>query len=69
MATKLKESEGLDEPILTQEGSCEPSIYHELQNRLDMVKMTILLKLQTGLENGSNIDHCLKVSEIYKNLC
>lgn len=64
MATKLKESEGLDESLKKV-----PSIYHELQNRLDMVKMTILLKLQTGLENGSNIDHCLKVSEIYKNLC
>lgn len=26
-------------------------------------------KIISGLENGSNIEHCLTLSNIYKNLC
>lgn len=34
-----------------------------------VAKLTVLDKIISGLENGANIEHCLVLSNIYKNLC
>lgn len=34
-----------------------------------VAKLTVLDKIIAGMENGSNIEHCLTLSNIYRNLC
>lgn len=34
-----------------------------------VAKLTVLDKIIRGMENGANIEHCLVLSNIYKNLC
>lgn len=34
-----------------------------------VAKLTVLDKIISGLENGANIEHCLTLSNIYRNLC
>lgn len=34
-----------------------------------VAKLTVLDKIISGLENGTNIEHCLTLSNIYRNLC
>ena len=37
--------------------------------KVTVAKLTVLDKIIRGMENGANIEHCLVLSNIYKNLC
>lgn len=58
MAKEVKETVATEEGNKSQCGSCEP--------KEDSI---IWGKIISGMENGSNIEHCLTLSNIYKNLC
>lgn len=49
--------------------SCEPKEDSTVQGKIIVAKLSILDKIISGLENGTNIEHCLTLSNIYKNLC
>lgn len=66
MAKEVKETVATEEGNKSQCGSCEPSI---IWGKIIVAKLTVLDKIISGLENGSNIEHCLTLSNIYKNLC
>lgn len=53
MAKEVKEIVTTEEGCKCQCGSCEP--------KEDSIV--------SGLENGANIEHCLTLSNIYRNLC
>lgn len=40
-----------------------------LWGKVTVAKLTVLDKIIRGMENGANIEHCLVLSNIYKNLC
>lgn len=65
MAKEVKETVATEEGNKSQCGSCEPIIW----GKIIVAKLTVLDKIISGLENGSNIEHCLTLSNIYKNLC
>lgn len=60
MAKEVKET------VATEEGNKEDSI---IWGKIIVAKLTVLDKIISGMENGSNIEHCLTLSNIYKNLC
>ena len=60
MAKEVKEIVTTEEGCKCQCGSCEP--------KEDSI-LTVLDKIISGLENGANIEHCLTLSNIYRNLC
>lgn len=49
--------------------SCEPKEDSIVWGKIIVAKLSILDKIISGLENGTNIEHCLTLSNIYKNLC
>lgn len=40
-----------------------------LESKKLNTKSMLLDRIQESMDNGSNIDHCLTLSQIYKNLC
>lgn len=40
-----------------------------LWGKITVAKLTVLDKIIAGMGNGSNVEHCLVLSNIYKNLC
>lgn len=52
-----------------QNASAEPKEESILWGKVTVDKLTVLDKIISGMENGSNIEHCLTLSNIYKNLC
>lgn len=66
MAKEVKETVATEEGNKSQCGSCEPKI---IWGKIIVAKLTVLDKIISGMENGSNIEHCLTLSNIYKNLC
>lgn len=50
-------------------GSAEPKEDSILWGKVTVAKLTVLDKIIAGMENGSNVEHCLILSNIYKNLC
>ena len=40
-----------------------------MEEKIILAKSVVLDKIISGLGNGSNIEHCLTLSNIYKNLC
>lgn len=66
MAKEVKEI------VATEEGSkcqCEPKEDSIVWGKVMVAKLTVLDKIIAGMENGSNIEHCLTLSNIYRNLC
>lgn len=61
------------EIVATEEGSkcqCgEPKEDSIVWGKVMVAKLTVLDKIIAGMENGSNIEHCLTLSNIYRNLC
>lgn len=60
------------EIVTTEEGckcSCEPKEDSIVWGKAMVAKLTVLDKIISGLENGANIEHCLTLSNIYRNLC
>lgn len=67
MAKEVKE-------IVTTEEGCkcqcgEPKEDSIVWGKVIVAKLTVLDKIIAGMENGSNIEHCLTLSNIYRNLC
>lgn len=67
MAKEVKE-------IVTTEEGCkcqcgEPKEDSIVWGKVMVAKLTVLDKIISGLENGANIEHCLTLSNIYRNLC
>lgn len=67
MAKEVKE-------IVTTEEGCkcqcgEPKEDSIVWGKAMVAKLTVLDKIISGLENGTNIEHCLTLSNIYRNLC
>ena len=67
MAKELKE-------IVTTEEGCkcqcgEPKEDSIVWGKAMVAKLTVLDKIISGLENGANIEHCLTLSNNYRNLC
>lgn len=66
MAKEVKEI------LSTEECKCqcgEPKEDSILWGKVTVAKLTVLDKIIAGMENGSNVEHCLILSNIYKNLC
>lgn len=60
--------------IVTTEEGCkckcgEPKEDSIVWGKAMVAKLTVLDKIISGLENGANIEHCLTLSNIYRNLC
>lgn len=68
MAKEVKEILGTRE-CKCQCGSAEPKEDSILWGKVTVAKLTVLDKIIAGMENGSNVEHCLILSNIYKNLC
>lgn len=47
----------------------EPKEDSIVWGKVMLAKLTVLDKIIAGMENGSNIEHCLTLSNIYRNLC
>lgn len=69
MAKEVKDIVATKEDSLHQCGSCEPKEDSIVQNKALIAKLAILDKIISGLEHGANVEHCLTLSNIYKNLC
>lgn len=54
---------------LTESVGAEPKEESILWGKVTVAKLTVLDKIIRGMENGANIEHCLVLSNIYKNLC
>lgn len=67
MAKEVKEN--LTDDAKCQCGSAEPKEESVLWGKVTVAKLTVLDKIIRGMENGANIEHCLVLSNIYKNLC
>lgn len=67
MAKEVKEN--LTDDAKCQCGSAEPKEESILWGKVTVAKLTVLDKIIRGMENGANIEHCLVLSNIYKNLC
>ena len=50
-------------------GCAEPKEDSIVWGKVMVAKLTVLDKIINGLENGANVEHCLTLSNIYKNLC
>lgn len=71
MAKEVKEIVTTDEGCKCQCSSCEPKEDSIVWSKAKAMaaKLTVLDKIISGLENGANIEHCLTLSNIYRNLC
>lgn len=69
MAKEVKEIVTTEEDCKCQWGSCEPREDSTVWGKAMVAKLTVLDKIISGLENGANIEHCLTLSNIYRNLC
>lgn len=69
MAKEVKEIVATGEGCKCQCGSCEPKEDSIVWGKAMVAKLTVLDKIISGLENGANIEHCLTLSNIYRNLC
>lgn len=66
MAKEVKENLTESVDAKCQCGSAGESV---LWGKVTVAKLTVLDKIIRGMENGANIEHCLVLSNIYKNLC
>lgn len=66
MAKEVKENLTESVDAKCQCGTKEESV---LWGKVTVAKLTVLDKIIRGMENGANIEHCLVLSNIYKNLC
>ena len=70
MAKEVKENLTESVDAKCQCGSAEPKEESALLGKVTVAKLTVLDKIIRGMENGANIvEHCLVLSNIYKNLC
>lgn len=69
MAKEVKDISTTKEDNLCQCGSHEPKEDSIIQNKAMVAKLAVLDKIISGLEFGANVEHCLTLSNIYKNLC
>lgn len=76
MAKEVKGIVATEEGNKSQCGSCEPKEDSIIWGKIIVAKLTVLDKIisgmgngEWGMGNGSNIEHCLTLSNIYKNLC
>lgn len=69
MAKEVKEIVTTEEDCKYQCDSCEPEEDSTVWGKAMVAKLTVLDKIISGLENGANIEHCLTLSNIYRNLC
>lgn len=69
MAKEVKENLTESVDAKCQCGSAEPKEELILWGKVTVAKLTVLDKIIRGMENGANIEHCLVLSNIYKNLC
>lgn len=69
MAKEVKEIVTTEEGCECQYGSGEPKEDSIVWGKAMVAKLTVLDKIISGLENGANIEHCLTLSNIYRNLC
>ena len=69
MAKEVKGIVATEEGNKSQCGSCEPKEDSIIWDKIIVAKLTVLDKIISGMGNGSNIEHCLTLSNIYKNLC
>lgn len=69
MAKEVKEIVATEEGSKCQCGCCEPKKDSIVWGKVMVAKLTVLDKIIAGMENGSNIEHCLTLSNIYRNLC
>lgn len=69
MAKEVKEIVTTEEGCKCQCGSCEPKEDSIVWGKAMVAKLTVLDKIISGLENGANIEYCLTLSNIYRNLC
>lgn len=67
MAKEVKEIATTEEGCKCQCG--EPKEDSIVWGKAMVAKLTVLDKIISGLENGANIEHCLTLSNIYRNLC
>lgn len=67
MAKEVKEN--LTESVDAKCQCAEPKEESVLWGKVTVAKLTVLDKIIRGMENGANIEHCLVLSNIYKNLC
>lgn len=67
MAKEVKEIVATEEGCKCQCSSCESK--EDSIVKAMVAKLTVLDKIISGLENGANIEHCLTLSNIYRNLC
>lgn len=65
MAKEVKENLTESVDAKCQCGSEESVLW----GKVTVAKLTVLDKIIRGVENGANIEHCLVLSNIYKNLC
>lgn len=63
MAKEVRDSQTTNSPI---SGNSEPDV---VTIKEETAKVVVLDRLIDGLNNGVNIEHCLTLSTIYKNLC
>lgn len=69
MTKEVKEIVTTEVGCKCQCGSCEPKEGSIVWGKAMVAKLTVLDKIISGLENGTNIEHCLTLSNIYRNLC
>lgn len=69
MAKEIKEVVVEDAPCKCQCGSSEPKEDSIVWGKVMVAKLSVLDRIIEGLEGGSNVEHCLTLSNIYKNLC
>lgn len=69
MAKEVKEIVATEEGSKCQYGYGEPKEDSIVWGKVMAAKLTVLDKIIAGMENGSNIEHCLTLSNIYRNLC
>lgn len=67
MAKEVKEN--LTESVDAKCQCGKPKEESVLWGKVTVAKLTVLDKIIRGMENGANIEHCLVLSNIYKNLC
>lgn len=69
MAKEVKGIVATGEDREYQISCCEPNEDSIVWGKVMVAKLTVLDKIISGLKDGTNIEHCLTLSNIYKNLC